>query len=713
VAIGRVELDRDPTTALAFARASLQQADTREARLLAAEALWRAPVARVLQLGPEMSGLGRLAFAPDASSLAGAGFGTTVVLLRRDGGAPLLLGGHPALADPRDVLFSPRGDRLLTWGVRDPFLRLWSLAGRPAGTLAGPAQLLAFRSADELVAWGPAPGHPERRQLRSIRLSSGSERVLATWSPGWDIGTDHAGMRAPTSVDPSATWLAYARGGEVRLHRLADADSRRDAVVGRHASKVLDVSFDPSGRHLLSADQAGELRLWEAGTWTLLRSLRGAPIHERGHVAFDRDGSRIAWASGTDRAVHVWDLRAPPAASLLTLRRSGNVDPGDPAFAPVGSWLASSDLGGHVAFWPTRQPYSRVIAVHTDGPLFDLAFSPDSSLLASCGRDGLRLTPIAPSAPPLSHLDLGADYFCYGLAWDGEGGRLAVVAPQQGVFVVDRLGAHPRRVLVQPSQTVALSGVAFDPSGTRLVVGSHYGATPGEVRLYAVDIRTGTSRSWPVGLPGSAGRPFADGARDVRFSHDGRLLSAGGGGVRRWDLATGASERLAGGPGSMAALDTSRDGRRLVAVLGGGRIGAQPLDQPVVLAIDLVTGEQRTIANHGSGLTRTIATDAAGERVVTGDGSGIVRVGSTAGGEPQLLLGHQGAVERLAVSPDGRWIASSSGAEIRLWPALPYQELVAGLDSLTNVRVVEDPASPNGYRVELAPFPGWRDAPTW
>lgn len=213
--------------------------------------------------------------------------------------------------------------------------------------------------------------------------------------------------------------------------------------------------------------------------------------------------------------------------------------------------------------------------------------------------------------------------------------------------------------------------------------------------------------------------------RDLRFAHDGRLLSAGQGGIRRWDLATGASERLVGEPGTTASLDVGRGGRRLVAVVGraGSASQAQALGQPMVLVIDLVTGEQRTIAGHGSELTRAIATDAAGERVVTGDASGVVRVGSVSGGEPHLLLGHSGAVERVAVSPDGRWVASSSGAEIRLWPmpdvsrkplhALPLGELMAKLDSLTNVRVIEDPASPSGYKVELGPFPGWQDVPTW
>ena len=77
----------------------------------------------------------------------------------------------------------------------------------------------------------------------------------------------------------------------------------------------------------------------------------------------------------------------------------------------------------------------------------------------------------------------------------------------------------------------------------------------------------------------------------------------------------------------------------------------------------------------------------------------------------------------MAVSPDGRWIASVSGSEIRLWAmpdvsrpplhTLPRAELLAKLDSITNVRAVRDPESATGWKVEVGPFPGWAEVPTW
>jgi hypothetical protein len=91
--------------------------------------------------------------------------------------------------------------------------------------------------------------------------------------------------------------------------------------------------------------------------------------------------------------------------------------------------------------------------------------------------------------------------------------------------------------------------------------------------------------------------------------------------------------------------------------------------------------------------------------------------------EPHLLCCHAGRVDALTVSPDGKWIASAGRGEIRLWPmpdlskpplhALPYAELMAKLRALTNLQVVEDKASATGYKLEIGPFPGWKDVPMW
>jgi WD40 repeat protein len=111
--------------------------------------------------------------------------------------------------------------------------------------------------------------------------------------------------------------------------------------------------------------------------------------------------------------------------------------------------------------------------------------------------------------------------------------------------------------------------------------------------------------------------------------------------------------------------------------------------------------------------------------IVTGDNDGVVRVGPATGEEPHLRSGgHTGQVTAVAVSPDSRWVASvSDGGSFNLWPmpdvtrpplhTLPHAELMAKLEALTNLRVVRDPTSSTGWKLEVGPFPGWKDVPTW
>jgi WD40 repeat protein len=213
----------------------------------------------------------------------------------------------------------------------------------------------------------------------------------------------------------------------------------------------------------------------------------------------------------------------------------------------------------------------------------------------------------------------------------------------------------------------------------------------------------------------------------LAFTPDGDLLAAGVGGIRRFDLGTESGSSVwvwKLDPDWYASMSLSRDGRLLLA-RARLRKGSGGADNPLVF-FDLAAGTRRAITTHGNRV-EAVALDPSGEMIVTGDAQGAVRVGPADGGEPHLLLGHSVAVNwmnnALAISPDGRWIASAAGDEIRLWPmpdvtkpplhTLPLDELVAKLHELTNVEVVADEASPGGYKIEIGPFPGWKNVPTW
>lgn len=130
------------------------------------------------------------------------------------------------------------------------------------------------------------------------------------------------------------------------------------------------------------------------------------------------------------------------------------------------------------------------------------------------------------------------------------------------------------------------------------------------------------------------------------------------------------------------------------------------------------------ITNHGELVSAAIL-DPTGTIIISSlPGRGVIQVGSADGSEPHLLYGHSSNVTAIAISPDSRWIASGDqSGVIRLWEmpdvskpplhTLPHDALVAKLKTLTNLRVVRDEDTSGEWKIEVAPFPGWKTVPTW
>jgi WD40 repeat protein len=168
-------------------------------------------------------------------------------------------------------------------------------------------------------------------------------------------------------------------------------------------------------------------------------------------------------------------------------------------------------------------------------------------------------------------------------------------------------------------------------------------------------------------------------------------------------------------------MAVSWDGRYLAH---RGPVSVTDIEGEVLFAVrDLDTGDSESINSHGAGVRR-FSIDPSGRILVSGDQKGIVRAGPLSGDEPHLLLGHSGDwIRAVAISRDGKLIATATNDEIRVWPMpdvdappfqiLPHDEVVARLGSLTNYRVTEDRESDTGWRVEIGPFPGWATTPSW
>jgi WD40 repeat protein len=386
------------------------------------------------------------------------------------------------------------------------------------------------------------------------------------------------------------------------------------------------------------------------------------------------------------------------------------------AFHPDDHWLAIAN-GGSLSLWPLNWPWSRVLGGIETAPIYDLEFTPGGERLLAAAGDGVSIWPLR-SGQGQSRRP-GARRTCYALAVDPAGQNFVRFYPG-GEVVLEPLSGEPddgpRVLFGSDERQVAAAALTFDPTGRKVVAGAQWAADTSPA-LRITDLDTGEVRSFPLRSPSSQETPHGDWLRDLRFAPDGTLYSGGFGGVRRWDTSTGEFEWiLQAHPQSHTRIEIDRDGGWLLALWWISETASE------LRLIDLTDDAAREITSHGRSLTASTLEES-GEMIVTGDADGVIRVSRVADGEPHLLIGHEGAIDVVVVSTDRRWIASGAGDEIRLWPmpdlskpplhTLPRSQLIAKLETLTNVRVVRDEESATGWKLTHDPFPGWETVPTW
>ncbi|MDD5564999.1 MAG: hypothetical protein PHQ91_14895, partial [Thermoanaerobaculaceae bacterium] len=519
------------------------------------------------------------------------------------------------------------------------------------------------------------------------------------------------------------------QGGRIVQQRL-DALSAPARVLGSHEGAAR-VWAEPWRDRVVTGDEGGAVRIWDVTAERLERTLK-SPADAR-QIALD-PGRRFLAAGPPivmpPHSLFLFDLGAPRSAEPVPLLNSEVNDLNAMAFSPDGSWLATLSHPGPATLWNVASPRSSVVG-RQKPPATTVAFTRDGRLVATSDEGVVRVWPLSPAAEGGVREIWSRPGALVGWNLDVDPrGRFAVVCERFAgkvlVVPLDGPSAVVHQLKVGPGGGPAAGYSNLDPAGRRLAVGYVDMGNPAAASVRILDLTTGAERSLDGHARGEDGCEKKGGASEglavPLWLSDGRLVTDGDAGLRVWDLETGTSGQLR--PCKVMASDGLRllatpDSRTILRLDPASTTG----EASTLTAFDLPTRATREIRSHGNRV-ECLARDARGTALVTGGMDGIVRVGPISGEEPHLLYGHTATVSSVAVSPDGRWIASGSDdGTIRLWPipdlskpplhTLPHGELLAKLRSLTNLRAARDPASDTGWKIEVGPFPGWAKVPEW
>ena len=416
------------------------------------------------------------------------------------------------------------------------------------------------------------------------------------------------------------------------------------------------VAYSPDGERLAAGREAG-VRIWHAKTGRLLLTLGDAKaVHS---VAFSPDSRRLA-SAGDDPTVKVWD--AATGEVVVTLRGHRSLASAV-AFSPDGRRLASVSEGvqkrlSELRVWDAASGKELFTRSFPDQQtLLGVRFSPSGKRLVVVGSEDVVVCD-AVAGKDVARLRGPAGWaHCAAFSPDG-----SLIASGQGpaVKVWDAETGQPKLTLRGHREWVY--SVDFSPDGLYLASAGDEG-TIKIWDIYRDDLTQGQElRTY---------RGHLDEVRSVTFSPDGKRLASASTDqtVKVWDATSDQQARVL--PIKIVLARTVQfrpDGRHLAV---GDQDGS-------VKICDAESGKEvLTLRGHTGDVYGTVYSGD-GQRLASTSSDGTVKVWDASDGKELLSIKGLTHIPRVAISPDGRRLVTSSGAgesaEIKCWDAVTGQE---------------------------------------
>ncbi|RSM80018.1 hypothetical protein DMH04_30955 [Kibdelosporangium aridum] len=620
------------------------------------------------------------------------------------------------LSNVSAVDVSPDGG-LIAVGSSEGKIVLWDTKNRkpvhPGITAKGFVSVVRFSSDGTLLATSDVD--------RDGDVNASSIRI-------WDVATGQEVARLADGL-PAIGQLAWRPDGMTVAALLpqqgdklgiGEWDARTGRLVKTVAKGVVDptsMSYSTTGDRLAIGRADGSIELWDTATSTRVsrRTEHADATTRRGPgglmpVQVTFSGTLLATSSVLDNMIRLWDPRtgAPGLAFPDVTRQAGSAGAAGPSslrFTPDGRTLyTNSDLNSITAWDPTNgtflnnRPQGRRDGTTVGQTVVAIAVSQDGRTWVAANSDGTvqrwRTNTNWYTDPRASVMSL---------AFHPDSGEIAVGDAESGLYTWDsRTGAEITRTTEQSGGVLAVS---YTPDGTRItgtgnatftLTPSDRAAKPRTVTLPGrLFIGRGALTVSPDGRWFAAAHQPAD---TTRATQDFKITV--------WDIRT-LTEDAVLEMGTQWPLDLtfSPKGDKLLALTSSSGVGIAGSDSDGMNAASMVTwstvgfvDEARTPL--GLNTLNTVVYTPDGKSLITAGISGKLQIRDAVTGQVRKEFGqHPSMVRRIAISPDGRTLASVTAEDsiVRLWNLADFEriaDLNAHLSSLNDIVF-----SPDGHQL--------------